>query len=127
MAGAFGKNLSSILNPIPRQFVSRRYSIAVACSLLAVILRWLLDPVLGHVAFYVTIHIVVAYCAIACGYAPAIVTALIGFVGSFTGSSTHATRSRLSGLPRFTEWSASSYRRLFSSPSEKRFAASNCA
>src|SRR5215831_8436951 len=83
MAGTFGKNLSSILNPIPRQFVSRRYSIAVACSLLAVILRWLLDPVLGHVAFYVTIHIVVAYCAIACGYAPAIVTALIGFVGIF--------------------------------------------
>src|SRR5215469_5289349 len=81
MAGAFHKNLSSILNPIPRQFVPRRYSIAVACSLLAVILRWLLDPVLGHVAFYVTIHIVVAYCAIACGYAPAIVTALIGFLG----------------------------------------------
>src|SRR5262252_1816801 len=83
MAGAFHKNLSSILNPIPRQFVPRRYSIAVACSLLAVILRWLLDPVLGHVAFYVTIHIVVAYCAIACGYASAIVTALIGFVGIF--------------------------------------------
>lgn len=81
MAGAFHKNLSSILNPIPRHFVARRYSIAVACSLLAVILRWLLDPVLGHVAFYVTIHIVVAYCAIACGYAPAIVTALIGFAG----------------------------------------------
>src|SRR5579871_1169587 len=81
MAGAFRKNLSSILNPIPRQFVSRRYSIAVACSVLAVILRWLLDPVLGHVAFYVTIHIVVAYCAIVCGYAPAIVTALIGFLG----------------------------------------------
>jgi len=83
MAGAFRKNLSSILNPIPRQFVSRRYSIAIACSLLAVILRWLLDPALGHVAFYVTIHIVVAYCAITCGYAPAIVTALIGFVGIF--------------------------------------------
>ena len=81
MAGAFRKSLSSILNPIPREFVSRRYGIAVACSLLAVVLRWLLDPVLGHVAFYVTIHIVVAYCAIACGYAPAIVTALIGFLG----------------------------------------------
>jgi signal transduction histidine kinase len=81
MAGAFHKNLSSILNPIPRQLVSRRYSIAVACSVLAVILRWLLDPVLGHVAFYVTIHIVVAYCAIVCGYAPAILTALIGFLG----------------------------------------------
>src|SRR5215472_6918872 len=81
MAGAFRKSLSTVLNPIPHQSVSRRYSIAVACSLLAVILRWLLDPVLGHVAFYVTIHIVVAYCAIACGYAPAIVTALIGFAG----------------------------------------------
>lgn len=81
MAGAFHRAFSSILNPIPRQFVSRRYSIALACSVLAVILRWLLDPVLGHVAFYVTIHIVVAYCAIVCGYAPAIVTALVGFLG----------------------------------------------
>ena len=81
MTGAFHKNLSSLLNPIPRQLVFRRYSIAVSCSLLAVILRWLLDPVLGHVAFYVTIHIVVAYCAIVCGYAPAIVTALVGFLG----------------------------------------------
>lgn len=81
MAGAFLRAFSSILNPIPRQFVSRRYSIALSCSVLAVILRWLLDPVLGHVAFYVTIHIVVAYCAIVCGYAPAIVTALAGFLG----------------------------------------------
>jgi len=81
MAGAFRKSLSTVLNPIPHQSVSRRYGIALACSVLAVILRWLLDPVLGHVAFYVTIHIVVAYCAIVCGYAPAIVTALVGFLG----------------------------------------------
>jgi signal transduction histidine kinase len=81
MEGAFRRSLSTVLNPIPHQCVSQRYLIALSCSVLAVILRWLLDPVLGHVAFYVTIHIVVAYCAIVCGYAPAIVTALVGFWG----------------------------------------------
>jgi signal transduction histidine kinase len=81
MEGAFRRSLSTVLNPIPHRCVSQRYIIALTCSVFAVILRWLLDPVLGHVAFYVTIHIVVAYCAIVCGYAPAIVTALVGFLG----------------------------------------------
>jgi signal transduction histidine kinase len=83
MAGAFRKGLFTILNPIPAEQVLRRYTIAVACSLLAVLFRWLLDPVLGHVAFYVTVYIVVAFCSIVCGYAPAIVSAMLGFVGIF--------------------------------------------
>jgi signal transduction histidine kinase len=83
MAGAFHKTFFAILNPIPAQQILRRYTIALACSALAILLRWLLDPVLGHLAFYVTVYIAVAYCTMVCGYVPAIVTAVVGLVGTF--------------------------------------------
>lgn len=51
-----------------------------ACSIL---LRWLLDPILGHVAFYVTVYVAVAYTALLCGSAPAIVSGIVGFAGVF--------------------------------------------
>lgn len=83
MAGAFHKGLPFVPNPIPAQPVVRRYAIALGCSALAILLRWLLDPVLGHVAFYVTLYIAVAYCTMVAGYGPAIVTTLLGFLGTF--------------------------------------------
>jgi len=55
----------------------------VATGILAILLRWMLDPLLGHVAFYVTVYIAVAYCAIVCGYVPAVLSALVGFFGIF--------------------------------------------
>ncbi len=73
----------TVLNPIPRTDVLRRYSIAVATAVLSILFRWLLDPVLGHVAFYVTIYIAVAYCAVVCGFLPAILSGLLGFLGIF--------------------------------------------
>lgn len=76
------RNLS-ILTPIPDQSVWRRYSIAFLCGALAVLLRWLLDPVLGHVAFYTTIYIAVAYCAVVCGPFPASLSGIVGFIGVF--------------------------------------------
>lgn len=82
MAGALHKSLSTTLNPIPAQQVVRRYCIALACSALAILLRWVLDPVLGHLAFYVTVYIAVAYCTMVAGYGPAIVTTLLGFLGT---------------------------------------------
>jgi signal transduction histidine kinase len=57
--------------------------VAALAGVLAVILRWALDPALGHVAFYVTVYIAIAYCAIVCGYAPSVLTAVLGFVGIF--------------------------------------------
>lgn len=72
-----------ILTPIPRDRVWERYSLALATAVLAILLRWLLDPVLGHVAFYVTIYIAVAYCAVVCGYLPAVLSDLISFIGIF--------------------------------------------
>ena len=82
MAGAFP---AGILTVLPRRYVARRFSIAVVSAILAVALRWALDPVLGHVAFYPTVYIAVAYCAIVCGFAPAALSGVLGFLGVFYG------------------------------------------
>ena len=76
------RNLS-ILSPIPDRSVWRRYFIGFLCGVLAVLLRWVLDPVLGHVAFYTTIYIAVTYCAVVCGTLPATLSGAVGFVGVF--------------------------------------------
>ena len=83
MAGGFSVRILTILTPLPRQRVADRYSIAIASAVLAVVLRWFLDPVLGHVAFYVTLYVVVTFCAVVCGFAPAILSGLLGFLGIF--------------------------------------------
>jgi signal transduction histidine kinase len=72
-----------LFSPIRREFVAERYGIALAASTLAIVLRWILDPLLGHVAFYVTVYAAVGFCAIVCGYAPAVISAIIGFLGVF--------------------------------------------
>jgi K+-sensing histidine kinase KdpD len=74
-----------LTNPISFRQVGlvERYSIAIATAVLAILLRWLLDPVLGHVAFYVTVYATVAFCALFCGLGPAIVTTILGFLGIY--------------------------------------------
>ena len=76
------RNLA-ILSPIPDQSLTTRYILALLTGILAILLRWALDPLLGHLAFYVTVYMTVAYCAFLCGYAPAIVSGIIGFIGVF--------------------------------------------
>jgi signal transduction histidine kinase len=83
MAGALRRSIGTILSPLPIERVTARYTVAALAGILAVILRWVLDPLLGHVAFYATVYIAVAYCAIVCGYAPAVLTAVLGFCGIF--------------------------------------------
>lgn len=83
MFEALRRSFSAILNPIPKQRILNRCSVAALAGILAILLRWILDPILGHVAFYVTVYIAVVYCAIVCGYAPAILAAAVGFVGIF--------------------------------------------
>ena len=56
-----------ILTPIPRSDTLARYTTATLAALAAILFRWLLDPLLGHIAFYVTIYIAVTYCAVVCG------------------------------------------------------------
>ncbi len=81
MTGIFPARILTILTPLPRHRVIGRYTIAIAAGACAILLRWLLDPLLGHVAFYVTLYIAVTFCAVVCGYAPAIASGLLGFLG----------------------------------------------
>ncbi len=83
MAGKFPARILTILTPLPRQRVADRYAIAISSAVLAIVLRWLLDPMLGHVAFYVTLYVAVTFCAVVCGFAPAILCGLLGFLGIF--------------------------------------------
>jgi signal transduction histidine kinase len=83
MAGAMQPQSLSIFSPIPPTRTFARYAVAVATGVLGILLRWLLDPLLGHVAFYVTIYIAVAYSAVVCGFFPAILSSLVGFLGIF--------------------------------------------
>jgi len=83
MQGAPEAQMLTSLTPIPPENASRRYTIALVAGVTAILLRWMLDPLLGHVAFYVTVYIAVAYCAVVCGYLPAALTGLIGFLGIF--------------------------------------------
>ncbi|MBZ5686281.1 MAG: sensor histidine kinase [Acidobacteriia bacterium] len=83
MAGAFRRGIRTFLSPLSDENLAQRFTVATLAGVLAIILRWVLDPVLGHVAFYVTVFMAVAYCALVCGYAPATLTALLGFVGIF--------------------------------------------
>lgn len=73
----------NLFSPMRREFVVERYGVALASAALAIVLRWIFDPLLGHVAFYVTVYAAVAFCSIVCGYAPAIVSAIVGFLGIF--------------------------------------------
>jgi signal transduction histidine kinase len=77
------KGILTIFSTIPQRRVMERFTLAVALAALAVLLRWLLDPVLGHVAFYATVYIAAAFCVVVCGPLPAIVTTLLGFFGIF--------------------------------------------
>lgn len=81
MAGVFPARSLAILSPLPHQRMADRYAIAIAAAALAIVLRWLLDPLLGHVAFYVTLYMTVAFCAVVCGFGPAIVSGVLGFLG----------------------------------------------
>ena len=39
--------ISKVLSPLEQHFVVKRYAVARAMAILAVLLRWLLEPVLG--------------------------------------------------------------------------------
>jgi signal transduction histidine kinase len=70
-----------IFSPLPQQRGIERFIVAVATAVLAVLLRGVLDPVLGHVAFYVTLYMAVAFNAVVCGAVPAALSSLVGFLG----------------------------------------------
>jgi signal transduction histidine kinase len=73
----------AVLAPLPQQRVVERFSLAFVAAGFAVALRALLDPILGHVAFYATVYMAVAWCAVVCGLLPALLGTVVGFLGVF--------------------------------------------
>ena len=73
----------TVFSPFPPQQVTLRYAVALSTAVLAVVLRAVLDPLLGHVAFYATVYMVVAFDAVVCGVGPAVLSAVVGFLGIF--------------------------------------------
>jgi len=73
----------AIFTPVQDRFVAVRFALAISTAVLAVLLRGLLDPVLGHVSFYATVYMTVGFCATVAGLAPAALNSVIGFVGIF--------------------------------------------
>jgi signal transduction histidine kinase len=81
MEGPLPKHILTIFSPLPPTRLVERYSVALLAGALAILLRALLDPVLGHVGFYITVYMVVAFSALVCGLSPAVLTAAVGFLG----------------------------------------------
>lgn len=73
----------AIFSPVQDRRATVRFGLAVATAVFAVLLRALLDPALGHVAFYATVYMTVAFCATVAGMAPAALNAILGFAGIF--------------------------------------------
>jgi signal transduction histidine kinase len=76
-------NSLATFSPLHDLTVVSRLVVAMSTAVLAVLLRGLLDPVLGHVAFYATVYMTVAFCALVAGFVPAVLNAVLGFVGIF--------------------------------------------
>lgn len=83
MIGPSSANLPGIFSPFEDRLVTRRFGLSVAAAVLAVLLRAVLDPALGHVSFYATVYMTVAFCAMVAGLAPALLNAILGFCGIF--------------------------------------------
>lgn len=72
---------TKLLSPLAQERVWERYVIALASGVLAILLRGLLEPVLGHAGFYVTIYLAVVFSALVCGLGPSILSAVVGTAG----------------------------------------------
>jgi signal transduction histidine kinase len=57
-----------------------RYSVALLVTVVALLLRWLLTPVLGATIPYVTLFPAVAFCSWYCGIGPSILSTLLGLL-----------------------------------------------
>jgi signal transduction histidine kinase len=73
--------LRNILSPMSQRYVWQRYVVALSSAALAILLRALLEPLLGHAGFYVTVYVAVIFSALVCGLGPSILTALLGTAG----------------------------------------------
>jgi signal transduction histidine kinase len=72
---------SRAFSPLDQRRVFQRYAIAFGMAVLSVLLRWLLEPALGHTGFYATLYMGVVVSALICGLGPAILCAVTGALG----------------------------------------------
>ena len=75
------------------------YGVAIAAVVAAVLLRWLLDPLIGNALPLVTLFGAVAAAVWAGGYGPAILSAIVGYVAC-ASTSTSTTCSTAAGRTR---------------------------
>jgi signal transduction histidine kinase len=73
--------MGGFLSPLPQSKRIERYVVALVLAVVAIASRWMLDPVLGHVAFYITLYAAVAASSLIAGLAPSILTAVVGLTG----------------------------------------------
>jgi signal transduction histidine kinase len=73
--------LPSLLSPMSQRYVWQRYFVALATALLAILLRALVEPAIGHAGFYVTVYVAVVFSALVCGLGPSVLTAVISTFG----------------------------------------------
>jgi signal transduction histidine kinase len=77
------RRAQNFLSPMDQRFVARRYAVAFTTAAMALLVRWMLDPVLGHsVAFYIVVYMAVAFCVMVSGLGPAIVCAVTSILGT---------------------------------------------
>lgn len=81
MASSASRNLAVVLSPLEQSLVRKRYLIGIALAVVAILLRWMLDPLLRHSAFYPTLYVAVLASALTCGLGPSVLTAVTGFTG----------------------------------------------
>jgi signal transduction histidine kinase len=85
MAAEFPQSKSTALFA-PELFLANqptaRYGLALGLTILALLVRWLINPVLGGLGPLLTVYAAVTLAAVYLGAGPATLTALIGLVGS---------------------------------------------
>jgi signal transduction histidine kinase len=81
VTAGFSSGALANFSPLQQEHLRRRYLIAIGLAVGAILLRWLLNPLLGHSAFYVTLYVAVLASALVCGLGPSILTAVLGFGG----------------------------------------------
>ena len=59
-----------------------RYALALGLTILALLVRWLINPVLGDLGPFLSVYAAVTLAAVYLGAGPATLTALIGLIGS---------------------------------------------
>jgi signal transduction histidine kinase len=70
------------LSAIVSKGTGTRYAVAVLATVVALLVRWALNPLLGSSVPYITLFPAVAFCAWYCGVGPSIVSVVLALIGA---------------------------------------------